>query len=118
MSVMLPESVTLAPTQQFSVALAVVGPASVTLVQGGPRGPIGPEGPPGEGGATAGSLTFDFDEPSGEWICQHDLGRLPVSITAYDSAGNVRPLVPIANPDLNHTVLTPNPPLSGQVVIQ
>jgi hypothetical protein len=114
MSVTMPANVTLAPTQQMTVTLAVVPPAGVTLVQGGPRGPQGIPGPSGTAGA---SYIFTFDSPLGEWVCQHNLGRYPASILVYDAEGNVRPLVGISNPDINTTVLTPNPPLSGQVVI-
>lgn len=113
MSVTLPSNVALAPSAPIGVTMRVAGPAAVTLVQGGPRGPQGPQGASGAGAA---SMVFTF-ATSSHWVCPHNLGRLPVSIVVYDDAGNVRPLVPIANPSLDTTVLSPTPALAGSVVI-
>jgi hypothetical protein len=109
----LPIGVTMRESEQIPVTATPVGPAAITVVQGGARGPVGPQGPSGTAGA---SLVFAFTQSS-EWICEHNLGRLPASITVYDSAGNVRPFVPISNPNLDTTILNPNPPLAGSVVI-
>lgn len=70
-------------------------------------------GPPGPAG---GAQVFEFDTPSAEWVCPHNLGRLPL-VTVYDLQGNLRPFVPLTNPDLDTTVLTPSPPLAGKAVI-
>lgn len=73
-------------------------------------------GPPGPAGGSGSAQVFEFDTASSEWVCSHNLGRLP-QVTAYDLSGNSRPFIPISNPDLNTTVLTPTPPLAGKVVI-
>jgi hypothetical protein len=86
---------------------------AVTVVQGGPRGDKGDPGPPGIGN----TQVFTFPNPLDTWTCAHHLGRLPYVITAFDTAGNMRPLMAVSNPDLNTTILNPNPPLAGQVVI-
>lgn len=96
-------------------------PFAFTPVQGvAAFAKAGPPGPPGSGGGGGGGGTpaqvFEFDSPSSSWVCEHGLGRLP-EITVYDLLGNSRPFVPIANPDLDTTVLSPNPPLAGKVVI-
>lgn len=70
-------------------------------------GPMGPMGSP---------ILFEFDDPSSEWVCAHNLGRLPL-VLVYDLDGNSRPFVPVSNPDENTTVVTPTPPLAGKVVI-
>lgn len=70
-------------------------------------GPTGPVGAP---------QLFEFDDPSSEWVCEHNLGRLPI-VLVYDLAGNSRPFVPVSNPDENTTVVSPTPPLAGKVVI-
>lgn len=109
----LPAQVTVSEPETIPVTVSPAAPAVVTLVQGGPRGPVGPQGPSGD---EAAAKTFSFDTSS-PWTCVHGFGRPPIAILVYDDDGNVRPLVPIANPDLNTTVLSPNPPLAGSVVI-
>lgn len=88
-----------------------VAPYAFAPVQGAatfPKpGPMGPMGSP---------ILFEFDAPSSEWVCEHNLGRLPL-VLVYDLDGNSRPFVPVTNPDSNTTIVTPTPPLAGKVVI-
>jgi hypothetical protein len=69
------------------------------------------------GGSGAEVQVFEFEEPSSEWVCHHNLGRDPL-IAVYDLQGNLRPFVPAEqSEDDNTTTLTPTPPLAGKVVI-
>jgi len=111
--VTLPAEVDVAAPEQIPVVVSPVAPATVTVVQGGPRGAVGPQGPSG-GEASAKIFTFDDLDT---WTCAHDLGRLPVTAIVYDADGNIRPLATVTNPDLNTTVVTFVLPLSGTVIL-
>lgn len=52
----------------------------------GIQGPIGPQGPPGED-VVSNIFVYTQNSPNDTWLINHNLGRLPVSVTIYTQGG-------------------------------
>jgi hypothetical protein len=72
-------------------------------------------GPQGIPGSAAGSITFNQDVPSDQWVIPHDLGKFP-NVLVVDSAGD-EVFTSAIYPDNSTVVLNFSAPFSGKAVL-
>lgn len=81
----------------------------------GPAGPTGPQGPPGED-VVSNIFVYTQNSPNTDWLINHNLGRLPVSVTIYTQGGQEVEAA-VNNANNNQTTVTFATPFAGSAHI-